>query len=984
MRVPGGGASCLGVGRPGSGALPSPTARPLGGLPGPTTHWLWVRGGAGVRTRHQPHSARSCELALRAVGAARRRPGGAPPAWVWGVRGWALSHPRLPALWAGRWGPLPTGCGCGGMRAWGPVRNPTARALASWLCALWGRQEGAWGGRLLPGCGASGVGRSPTPGCSPSGRGAGAHYPLAVGAGGCGRGDPSTTPQRALLRAGLRPGGRHEGARGGRPLPGYGASGVGRTPTPESLPSGRAAGAHYPLVVGAVCGRGGPAVLGTLSRAAVRRVLCALPGFAAPGGRCGLAPVLVPWLWPAACLSVVPRGPALVRRSSSGPVALGALVGFPVAVVPSPTPGAVAPGFTGWLRGARGGRPRTRLFVPAAGSCRGKGAGRAPRRTRSGPRDGVVPGGSLRLRSRAACAAVVSRVWTRSLTRPVSRTVRLATGNSAGAPGLFRVDADTALFRSEDATPGSRACVRVRALLGRVGGPASRARFGAPHLSFGRSCFVLCLFGSLRAGVALFVVVVGFSFCFFSPSPPRCAPVVSCIACFPAPGALGLGVLFPPPLVFFSLPPLRAPRCLLLCVFSGLGCPGPWRLLAPPPLFFFFFFFPPSPPPSCFLWRFLLSGCLGPLSPPPFFFCPAAFFPAARLPCVFSGVVLCVPCSARSLCCARRLCCFWWLVLLVPGVAAFCWGSAGGSGCLTLSLGGVCRLWCRVWSGCPWASSLWCPVPLCCVLWRCAAVWCCAVVPCLLFLFFSLLVALVSCCSPLGSGPVLGRFCFSALPVRCCAGVPAPLLSVRCSLALAELAGVLCCCLLCLCVCCWVWLSSVVSWWVLVAPGVVSRWRAVVCPWVLCCAVLLRVVPPGVALLCAVLCRFAPFGAAVRRVVSWGAVRRLGVLCLLAPCFVLFPRAVCVLLWCVAAWCCSPLCFVPCAPWGVVLCVSCRLRPVRCCCVARSPSVPCSPVLCPVVLCCRVVPWCRAPPPCWVCFLRRCGCTYLKNHCTIS
>ena len=70
MRVPGGGASCLGVGCPGSGVLPPPTARPLGVLPGPTTHLLWVRGGAGVGTRHKPHSARSCELALRAVGAA--------------------------------------------------------------------------------------------------------------------------------------------------------------------------------------------------------------------------------------------------------------------------------------------------------------------------------------------------------------------------------------------------------------------------------------------------------------------------------------------------------------------------------------------------------------------------------------------------------------------------------------------------------------------------------------------------------------------------------------------------------------------------------------------------------------------------------------------------------------------------------------------------------------------------------------------------
>ena len=250
-RAAGGGASCLGVGRPRSGALPPPTACPLGGLLGPTTHWLWVRGGAGVGTRHQPHSARSC--------------------------------------------------------------------------VLWGRHEGARGGRLLPGCGASGVGRSLTPDCPPSGRAAGAHYPLAVGAGGCGRGDPSPTPRRALLgacfarcgdgtraagggasclgvgrpRSGALPPptacplggllgptthwlwvrgeaavgtrhqphsarscvlwGRHEGARGGRLLPGCGASGVGRSLTPDCPPSGRAAGAHYPLAVGAGgCGRGDP------------------------------------------------------------------------------------------------------------------------------------------------------------------------------------------------------------------------------------------------------------------------------------------------------------------------------------------------------------------------------------------------------------------------------------------------------------------------------------------------------------------------------------------------------------------------------------------------------------------------------------------------------------------------------------------------------------------------------------------------------
>ena len=247
MRAPWGGASCLRVGRPGSGARPSPTARLLGGLPAPTTHCLWVRGGAGVGTRHQPHSALSC--------------------------------------------------------------------------VLLGRHEGARGGRLLPGCRASGVGRTPTPNCPPSERAAGAHYPLAVGAGGCGRGDPSPTPQRALLRAGFarcgggtrapgggapcqgvgRPGSgalpppvgrplgglpgptthwlwvrggagvgtRHQpgsarscelalhavgaarGCPGGCLLPGCGASGVGRSPNPDCLPSGRAAGAHYRLAVGA-------------------------------------------------------------------------------------------------------------------------------------------------------------------------------------------------------------------------------------------------------------------------------------------------------------------------------------------------------------------------------------------------------------------------------------------------------------------------------------------------------------------------------------------------------------------------------------------------------------------------------------------------------------------------------------------------------------------------------------------------------------
>ena len=70
MRVPGETASCLGAGRPGSGTPPPPTTRPFGRA-------AWVHyplsvgaGTAGVGTRHQPDSEHSCELALRAVGAA--------------------------------------------------------------------------------------------------------------------------------------------------------------------------------------------------------------------------------------------------------------------------------------------------------------------------------------------------------------------------------------------------------------------------------------------------------------------------------------------------------------------------------------------------------------------------------------------------------------------------------------------------------------------------------------------------------------------------------------------------------------------------------------------------------------------------------------------------------------------------------------------------------------------------------------------------
>ena len=228
--------------------------RPLvrsGVRPGPTPHPLWVRQvrARGPVTNPTARAVASwlCALWGRHEGArgGRLLPG-------CGASGDGRSPtPDLSSIRGCGRGPLPTGCGCRGCGR-GAVTNPTARALASWLCALWGRHEGARGGRLLPGCGASGVGRSPTP--DPSsiracGRGP---LPTGCGCGGCGRGDPSPTPQRALLRAGFARFG------GGTRAPGGGASclGVGRPWTgafapPTSRPFGRAAGAHYPLAVGA-------------------------------------------------------------------------------------------------------------------------------------------------------------------------------------------------------------------------------------------------------------------------------------------------------------------------------------------------------------------------------------------------------------------------------------------------------------------------------------------------------------------------------------------------------------------------------------------------------------------------------------------------------------------------------------------------------------------------------------------------------------
>ena len=148
-----------------------------------------------------------------------------------------------------------------------------------------------WGGGLLPWCGKSGSGRSPTPDRPSFGRADGARYPLAVGAGDGGVGTCHPTQQPALLRAGFACcGGGTRAPRGGRLLPGCGASGSGCSPTPDRPSFGRAAGARYPLAVGA-----GGVGMGTCHLPPLRALLPA--GFVRCGGGTG-APG-----WGAYCLA---------------------------------------------------------------------------------------------------------------------------------------------------------------------------------------------------------------------------------------------------------------------------------------------------------------------------------------------------------------------------------------------------------------------------------------------------------------------------------------------------------------------------------------------------------------------------------------------------------------------------------------------------------------------------------------------------------
>ena len=208
-----------GCGAPGVGRSPTPDDSSIQACGrGPLTTGCGC-GGCGCGDQSPTPQRALLGAGFKRCGGGMRVPGGgAPLAWVWGVRGRALAHPR-PLVHSGVWpGPTSHWLWVRGMRALGPVTNPTARVLASWLWAPWGWHEGARGGRLLPGCGGSGVGRSPTPDHSTiraCGRG-----PLPTGCvcRGCGQGTRHQPHSARSWKLASRAVGAARGCPGGAPL----------------------------------------------------------------------------------------------------------------------------------------------------------------------------------------------------------------------------------------------------------------------------------------------------------------------------------------------------------------------------------------------------------------------------------------------------------------------------------------------------------------------------------------------------------------------------------------------------------------------------------------------------------------------------------------------------------------------------------------------------------------------------------------------
>ena len=719
-------------------------------------------------------------------------------------------------------------------------------------------------------------------------------------------------------------------------------------------------------------------LLGTCSCAVVRCVLCALSGFAAPGGHCCLAPVRVPWLWPAACLSGVRCGPACCAAPRQVRSLSVLQSGFPTPWCLSPPRGLAPPALLGGCAGhAEAGREPGSLCLPLAPAeagalgllCVAPVWGPVMRLSLAGP-SGVSLG--LRALRWLACLDPV----TDAFSFPYRLSFDGGLGRCTGAVSCGRRHLPLRVGGRHARDP----CVCVCAFSlwpGWAGRPPGRVPVRLTF-SFGRFVFLLCLapsgLGLPRSWSFAFFFLFPRCFYFLSFFFFPCAPFVSCFLWFPAPGALGLGALCylfgwpraswlsarsrflcvawlldalrwlsPPP---FSLAAVAVPRCLALFFLFRF-----FFLFSAPPLSLAFCVFRPRVP-----WALaLVCVCCAGLSVPCVFFSSplSRFFVRSRLFCVsglaggFSPVVAAPPpppllCLAVFVVSARCLGFFFPLFSCAPVVSGFLRFPALGA----LGLGAV---FCLFFSASRCLALRALSPRLCLPLGRWLLSGGCCPPPPLPFCvsrFWSLLLgALVFFyffffpCAPHLS-PAFSGFrprvpWASALCVVCFVGLP--LLGSPCAFPSFVLSA---------------WLLAA-PWWLLPPPSplclavFIAAARCCVPCAVLCCvslgAVLRRATARCVARCCAVVCCVAllrSFGAAACCAVPSGAARRPRALCSAALCFAVFPRTVCpVLCVFVVAWWCVLL-------FAALLCAVC----VPGCCAAPSLSSPLCAVLCFCVL----------------------------------
>ena len=770
-------------------------------------------------------------------------------------------------------------------------------------------------------------------------------------------------------------------------------------------------------------------LLGTCSRAVVLCVLCALSRFVAPGGRRCLAPVRVPWLWPAACLSGVPRGPAWC--AAPRPVRSLSVLrsAFPTPWCLSPPRELAPPALLGGCAGhAEAGREPGSLCLPLAPAVAG-----ALGSLRVVPVRGPAMGLSLAGPSGVGLGLRALR-WL-ACVDPVT--------DASGFP--YRLSFDGGLSRCT----GASSCGRRHFPL-RVGGRHARVpcvfacacsswpgRAGRPPgrvlvrltFFFGRFVFLLCLAPSgLGLPLSLSLLLPFLVGCFSRPpaawlAPRLClplgrwllfggcpsAPPPLCLAVCVAP-ACGLGVFFFSYFFFLRAPPLSP-------AFSGFRPWVPWasalalfvllafrfsalRALVPLSCF----------PPGCWL---LPRGCCPP--PPPFV---SRGFRSCRS-------VLCAVLCCRVLCCARLV------PLLVspwPLALPVALGPFALRRCVLRCSPALCALCCVCFVVARWCLLLFAALP--CAL--CVS-GCCAVRSlCSLFcavLCFAVLVP--SRCAVRVVRAVAGAWCCGALlcvvlfPVVC-RGAVLGLVARGCLLvACFGVAvpvwprGLLPCGWCGLLVCCGALLSCVVFCGAVLSRGAVLLCSAVVlrCFWGLLCP------PVGcrAVLCCAVgwLCCFWPGGGVcvlwcsfprpVRSLSSPFCALRCLVVLAVVPCPpVSCAVALCWVLCCAVVLCCrfAVLFVFALPPCGLLCgaCVVCAVVGASCggvsLCVVVSPwafcgvvvllwcvAVSCCAVRCPVVSCalCRVLR-CRAVLRCcagWLCCAVVCAAGVCFSSCPL-